>query len=125
MTHELSKQIKEQSVIKNRAKREIERLKEEMILLSPYKVGDEVDTSWSYSVDDKEVLSPGDRFYKKLKIKKIVVITVDGGETWRLGYLLSFANSPYTFSLSVPTVKGKKRKWRNSRQVFFEEDFIN
>jgi len=123
MINQINTKIKEQSIIKNKAKSEIDKLKEEMIKLSPYKVGDEIDAEWALS-DDRKDYSPGDRFYQKLKIKKILVVTVDGGNNWKLGYTLNYADRSYDFELTVPKVKGKKRKWKNRRVIFFEEDFL-
>lgn len=130
MINDLSNYIKQQSVIKNNAEREIIKLKQIMINNSPYKIGDEVDTNYSMSGKYEDQCKVGGSWHHTLQIKSILVVTIDGGNTWKLGYTLHYSkNDPtntykHDFEVDVPNVKGRKRKWKNKKIVFFEEDFV-
>lgn len=129
MIEELSTKIKHHSVLKNVAEREIKKLKERMILNSPYQVGDKVKAVQQLGGN---VLYPGDTNYNPLEIKEVICDTFDGGKTWGLCYKLCYDKNTedgkkYNFYVDVPHKKGKKKNkcFRSQKQnLFFEKDFL-
>lgn len=123
MINELNKRILEQSAIKNNAKREIEKIKQEIIALAPKKVGDIINADYLIGDTGRVTYNKSNNLTEPLKVKEIIALTIDGGKSWRWGYLLGYANHKYSFYVSTPKEKGKKRKCNNRREVFFDEDF--